>query len=169
MDARLLLIRLNNWIAFRRLARLAPADLLLLVPHCLQNSACECRVLADPDRCERCGRCDLKDLLRIRDTYGVAFRLVAGGRAAIGAVQEGAVKGVVAIACEKELVAGIFAAFPKPVWGLPNRRPNGPCRDTRAPFDEVENFLQQKLVKPLSKRMVTPRAPCVRGCECVSV
>ena len=40
------------------------------------------------------------------------------------------VKAVVAVACEKELVQGIRAAFPKPVVAVPNMTPEGSCRNT---------------------------------------
>ena len=144
MDIRSGLIRLNNAFARRRLLRVEPAALLVLVPHCLQSSACERKLLADPDRCGRCGRCNVNELLRLRDEHGFAFRLVAGGREAVAAVKNASVKGVIAIACEKELMAGLVAAFPKPVWALPNLRPNGWCRDTQAPFEEVEVFLREE-------------------------
>lgn len=40
------------------------------------------------------------------------------------------VKAVVAVACEKELVQGIRAAFPKPVLAIPNQTPEGSCVNT---------------------------------------
>ena len=36
-----------------------------------------------------------------------------------------------------KLLDGIRACFPKPVLAVPNRRPNGPCKDTRVDLDAV--------------------------------
>jgi uncharacterized protein len=135
------LIRFNNFWARRRLARMAPDRVLLLAPHCLQNEACECKVLVDADRCARCERCDLAGLLRLCAAAGVSLKVVAGGRQAIAAVRNPAVGGVIAVACRKELAAGIWAAFPKPVWAILNQCPCGPCRSTRVNLDEVADAL----------------------------
>ena len=135
------LIRLNNIWSRRRLARVAPDHVLLLAPHCLQRQACEHRIVADPDRCARCDHCDIAGLLRLRDATKVSFRVVAGGRQAVAAVKDPAIQGVIAVACVKELTAGILASFPKPVFAILNQCPNGPCRDTRVILDEVRQAL----------------------------
>lgn len=133
-----ILIRLNNWATRLRGVRAPPERLLLLVAHCLQSSDCGRRVIRDPGACERCGQCQVGELLALRDRYGIRWALVAGGRQALEAVRHPEVMAVVAVACEKELAAGIRAAFPKPVLAAPNRQTGGPCRDARAAADEVE-------------------------------
>lgn len=140
---RKILIRLNNVWARRRLAGIAPGNLLVLAPHCLQRSDCERNILPDPDHCARCGQCDVAGLLRLRDALGVPFRIVAGGRLAVAEVKKPDVHGVIAVACGKELSAGILASFPKPVFAIFNHCPHGPCRDTRVSLDEVETALKQ--------------------------
>jgi len=143
---RKLLIGLNNWITRLRKVRVAPGNLLLLAPHCLQRTPCKHNVIHDLDQCARCGQCNVGDLLRLRDTYGVQCSLASGGRQAIGLVRRADVHAVVAVACEKELVDGIRAAFPKPVLALPNLRPNGPCKDTGVDAAELEAVLRTMLV-----------------------
>lgn len=113
----------------------APAEnVLLLVPHCLQRSQCENNIVHDLDHCQRCGKCDIAEIIRMRDELGIQCNLAGGGEEALAAVRHASVRLVVAVACERELVAGITAAFPKPVLAVPNVRPHGPCRDT-----EVDN------------------------------
>ncbi len=136
------LLALNNALARRRLARVTPAHALLLAPHCLQRSDCDRKILSDANACARCGRCDVAGLLDLRDRYGVELRMVAGGRQAVAAVRRSHIRGVIAVACGKELRAGILAAFPKPVLAVSNRCPHGPCRDTCVALDAVETALK---------------------------
>ncbi len=117
--------------------RVRPANLLLLVPHCLQRCTCESNITQDIDRCNRCGRCNVADMLQLRDEFGIRCHLVSGGREAIAVVRDPAVKAVVAVACEKELADGIRAVIPKRVVAIPNERPNGPCKNTRVDIGAV--------------------------------
>ncbi len=139
------LIRLNNaWTRLRRV-RVAPGNLLLLAPHCLHLTRCPQDVRRDVEQCRRCGHCDIAGLLAIRDRYGIRCQLAGGGRQALGFLRDPAVKAVVAVACEPELVAGIWAAFPTPVLAVPNTRPNGPCQDTRVVVEAVESAVASLL------------------------
>lgn len=135
---RQMLIRFNNrLVRARRLC--VPADaLLLLLPRCLQKEACPVKLATDLEACRRCGRCDIAGLLAVRDTLGVRCAMATGGRQAVALTRDPAVRMVVAVACEKELLEGIRAAFPKPVFAIANRRACGPCRDTAVPVAEVE-------------------------------
>lgn len=135
-------IRLNNFWAFPRIKRLPPENVLLLAPHCLQRQSCDRKVLADLNSCARCGACDLTGLLALRDRYQLRCLLASGGRQALQAVKAPEVRGVIAVACEPELFAGIRAAFPKPVLGIPNLRPEGPCKNTRVNLPQLEATLK---------------------------
>lgn len=142
------LIRCNNRCTRLRRVRVPPGALLVLVAHCLQRSDCD-RNLKNPEGsrggCARCGRCSIDALLRLGERTGVRVQVVGGGRQALAAVRAPAVKAVVALACERELVQGILCAFPKPVLAVYNTRPAGECHDTqvslRAVEDAVAGFL----------------------------
>ena len=122
-----------------------PDNLLLLVPHCLQRCTCESNIAQDVDRCNRCGQCNVADMLQLRDEFGIRCRLVSGGREAIAVVRDPAVKAVVAVACEKELADGIRAVMPKRIVAIPNERPNGPCKNTRVDVDMVRSAIVELL------------------------
>lgn len=141
------LVRVNNVLTRLRRVRVQPDELLLLVPHCLQLTRCTQNVKGDVDQCRRCGQCDVAGLIEIRDRHGIRCNLAAGGRQALGYVRASGVKAVVAVACEQELVAGIRAAFPKPVLAVPNERPDGPCNDTRVPLDAVDAAVRSLLAE----------------------
>ncbi|MDK2835430.1 MAG: uncharacterized protein PWP21_207, partial [Thermosediminibacterales bacterium] len=45
---------------------------------------------------------------------------------------------IVAIACERDLSSGIQDTYPIPVLGVLNKRPEGPCMNTRVDLEKVE-------------------------------
>lgn len=123
-------INLNNRLVRLRRVRVKPENLLLLVPRCLQKTDCPQALGETLDACRICGRCQVPDLIAIRDEFGIRCSLAAGGREALAFVADSSIQAVVAIACEKELFQGIMAVFPKPVLGVMNIQTNGPCRNT---------------------------------------
>ena len=97
--------------------------------------------MADPNICERCGKCKVKDVLELAEKHEVQCAAVTGGRLAVERVGRDDVHAVVAIACEKEIRDGMKGIFPKPALGVVNLRPNGPCRDTDVDLEEVEKAI----------------------------
>lgn len=127
------LIRWNNWLVKDRVKE--SQGLLLLVPICLQRSACEKKILDDSNNCQRCGECRIKDLIELKEGRGIDFQVVMGGRVAKEIVDRKRPEAVVAVACEKELANGIFETYPLPVFGIINERPKGPCKDTQVDME----------------------------------
>ncbi len=150
------LIRLNNWITRLRHVRVTPDQLLLLAPHCLQKHTCERNVTMDVNRCVRCGQCDVGGLLELRDRYQINCCLASGGREAVKAVRDPAIKAVIAVACDKELAEGIRASLPKPVLAITNVIPGKPCFDTRVDLDRVEAGIQSLLSAPSATETTSP-------------
>ena len=139
------LVRLNN-LSLRLRSKKCSADaILVLIPSCLQSSRCTRKVTIDVANCERCGNCPVGAVAALGDEYGVRVACATGGRLALEMVKDDSVKVVVAIACEKELRAGIIGAFPKPVLAVTNLRPNGPCRDTDVDLDAVREAIERFL------------------------
>ncbi len=130
-----LVISFNNIANRFRKLEAKPENILLLVPHCLQKTTCGHNVIHDINQCAHCGQCNITDIIKLRDDYGIQCSIASGGRQAIDMVRDPSVKLVVAVACEKELSDGILAAFPKPVIAVPNLRPEGPCKNTRVDID----------------------------------
>ena len=125
-------IHLNNRVVRWRRIRVEPREVLLLLPHCLHRQSCPQNVAHSLDECRRCGACSVGDLARIRDELGVVACVVGGGRQALAQTRRPEVKAVVAVACDRELAQGIWAAFPKPVLAVPNLTPEGFCKNTMA-------------------------------------
>ena len=125
-----LVVSLNNFAVKFRKHRFPVANVLLLAPHCIHRSACKLNVEDDISACALCGQCCVKELVEISREYGLRCRISRGGREAAQYVKNADVAGVIAVACPKELVAGILAVFPKPVIAVQNCLPNGACKDT---------------------------------------
>lgn len=142
-------IRFNNLLTRLRCRGTAPENLLLLVPRCLQKTGCAQSLGETLDDCNACGQCNVTDLLALRDEFGIRCSMAAGGREALAFVASKEVRAVVAVACEKELMQGILAVFPKPVLGVLNIQSDGPCRNTRLDKERVREAIRSMLKNPL--------------------
>jgi hypothetical protein len=131
-------IKVNNEMVLRELGRFQPSRILLLMPHCLQNSRCEMRLTHDVNNCKRCGMCPITGLLELRDKYGVHLAVATGGTIARRIVVQHRPGLIIAVACERDLASGIQDTHPLPVYGILNSRPFGPCLDTDVALDQVE-------------------------------
>ncbi len=136
------LVALNNLSLKLRRPRCKPGELLLLFSSCLQRSTCECNVVASLANCRRCGRCPVGKLLDLADAMGTQAFIATGGRLAAQRARQRDVKGIVAVACGKELSEGLLATFPKPARLVELDTPNGPCRDTCVDIETVREAVE---------------------------
>jgi Protein of unknown function DUF116. len=85
-----------------------PEELLILTPHCLQFNECKFKVTNDIDNCRRCGKCQVSDLIKLKEKYGVKVAVATGGTLARKVVKDIKPKAIIAIACERDLTSGIL-------------------------------------------------------------
>ena len=107
-----------------------PGQALILLPHCLQNTECLCKVTSDLNNCRQCGKCTLGDILKLAREKGVQAAVVTGGTAARNVIARRKPRMVLSVACERDLSLGISDVSRIPVIGVVNERPNGPCVNT---------------------------------------
>ncbi|WP_018133501.1 DUF116 domain-containing protein [Effusibacillus pohliae] len=115
------LLQVGNRITAANIGRVQSNELLILLPRCLT------KVMRDAVN-ELAGR------------YGVVAYVCSGGQQARQLLAEKKPKGVIAVACERDLMAGVQdvgAAIP--VIAIANKRPEGPCRNTHIDMLEMEN------------------------------
>ncbi|MHC4873478.1 MAG: DUF116 domain-containing protein [Planctomycetota bacterium] len=136
-------VELGNWFTRRKKLKVKAENILLLFPHCIQWSKCQYNITSDLSNCKKCGRCKVKNLIDLAEKLGLQIAVASGGRQAVKRVKEESVKAVIAVACEKELCAGMISVFPKPVLGIVNLLPNGPCVDTDVNMKEVEAGIKE--------------------------
>uniref|UniRef100_A0A7C4EM20 DUF116 domain-containing protein n=1 Tax=Thermodesulfovibrio aggregans TaxID=86166 RepID=A0A7C4EM20_9BACT len=134
------IVKLNNCLVMRDTAEVN--KILLLLPHCIQNSKCDVRLTFDVFKCRRCGNCKIKDLIELAEAYKISIAIATGGTIARKVVKEVKPDAIVAVACERDLSSGIVDTYPLPVIGILNERPFGPCIDTTVSLQKVEDALK---------------------------
>lgn len=135
-------IELNNHLVRSHNShRTRPGRLMVLLPHCIQDFDCQIKITGNIKNCKGCGRCEIKELLELSDRYQVKMAVATGGTLARRIIVENKPEGIVAVACEHDLTTGIQDAYPIPVIGILNDRPNGPCINTRVDIQKVKRAI----------------------------
>jgi hypothetical protein len=134
-------IAINNQLVISNCHRAKPERLLLLLPHCIQDFDCDVKITRDVKNCRRCGKCLIKDLLELSEGYHVEIAVATGGTLARRIIGKHRPSAIVAVACELDLTTGIQDAYPLPVIGILNERPNGPCFNTRVDIEKVKEAI----------------------------
>jgi hypothetical protein len=113
-------IKVHNLVTRSYAKRLSAERLLILLPRCLKKEA-RSRII------DAAGGSETKVLT------------VAGGEEAREAIRQYRPNFILAIACERDLMSGIKDVAEKiPVLAIPNRRPEGPCKNTDFSTGELE-------------------------------
>jgi len=134
-------VEVNNHLVRAKKGKLQPQQLLVLLPHCLQEKDCSHRITSKLENCTGCGACQVGALLALCQRLGVHLRIATGGTLAREAVKTIRPRAIVAVACERDLTSGILDCIPLPVFGITNSRPNGPCHNTGVSLDAVEKAI----------------------------
>lgn len=142
---RSLFIDINNILVQSGKRRYKPDRILVLLPHCLQDSQCGYKVTGNINNCRQCGRCTIGTLLGIVKAKGVKAAVVTGGTAARNLVGREKPGVILSVACERDLSIGISDVGSIPVLGVVNERPNGPCKDTYVDVGLLEEKLDSLL------------------------
>lgn len=92
-------------------------------------------------------RCLEKETRRqvVERVNGRAIQVVtaAGGEEARKAVKQHNPSLILAVACERDLISGIKDVAKKiPVLAIPNKRPEGPCKNTHLQLDDLDEALK---------------------------
>lgn len=133
-------INLNNSLIMKEKPK--TKKILLLLPHCLQISECTIRLTHNIYNCERCGRCEIKDLIEIADENKLTLFVATGGTIARKIVMDARPEAIIAVACERDLSSGLVDTYPVPILGVWNERPFGPCLNTRVDLEKVKEAIQ---------------------------
>lgn len=131
-------VTINNQLVLAEARRVHPSRLLILLPQCLQFHECSVRITGNVKNCKACGKCKIKNLVELSDKYGVSISVATGGTLARKIVVDKRPQLIIGVACERDLTSGIQDTYPIPVFGILNRRPNGPCYDTDVDLELVE-------------------------------
>lgn len=140
-EIRKVYVKLNNKYIYSQKYNFKSEDILILIPHCIQKNSCKLKVTTDIRTCNQCGLCNIGDLVKLKENKNVNIFVATGGTLARKVILENKPKAVIAVACERDLTAGVQDVSKIPVLGVFNKRPNGPCVDTCIDVEEVENAI----------------------------
>lgn len=135
-------IEINNQLVSSMGRVFKPENILILLPHCIQYADCKIKVTRDVRGCVGCGMCEIKELVRLSDEFGVDIFVSTGGTIARRKVYEKRPDAIVAVACERDLTSGIQDAYPLPVLGIVNKRPQGYCIGTGVDVLQIQFALR---------------------------
>ncbi len=140
-----IIVAVNNFVMRFRKHRFPAGSVLLIAPRCIHRSDCKLNVEEDINDCVLCGRCNVKELVELSRKSGLRCVISRGGREAAAFAKDPSIKGIIAVACVKELAMGILAVFPKPVIAVSNCLPNGACKDTCVNMDELRRAVSEMI------------------------
>ncbi len=133
-------VHVNN--SFIKKLKVKPDKILILLPHCIQNYDCPYRLTYNFENCVKCGRCNIGEIITLKEKYGVNLAIATGGTLARRIIMNVRPRFIIAVACERDLVDGIKDVFPIPVYGLLNERPEGPCINTVVGVKSIEEVIK---------------------------
>ena len=117
-------IKVHNFITKNFAGNLSTDRLLILLPRCLKRET----------------RAQIMNRINGHD-----FKVVTagGGEQAREAIRRHQPTFILALACERDLMSGISDVAEKiPVLAIPNKRPEGPCKNTEVYLDELDEILK---------------------------
>jgi len=142
-NIKLIPLKINNLLLHMRKKKVTTEEMLILLPRCLQNSECKENVVEDSNNCKQCGKCNVGDMVALGKQYRIAVVIATGGLMAREYIKKLRPKLIIAVACENELIEGVMKVFPVAVYAVTNKRPHGPCKNTKIEPRIVEDVIVQ--------------------------
>lgn len=133
---------INNRLVLSYDIVVKPEEILLLLPHCLQNSSCVHKITNRIENCKRCGKCSIDSIIDIQEEFNIKVHVATGGTLARKIVKEVKPKLIIAVACERDLSSGIMDIQNIPVMGVLLERPEGPCVNTKVDLSKVREAIK---------------------------
>ncbi len=136
------LINLNNKIVLNSQKNKA-RNVLILLPRCLQYFDCSHNIISSVENCKSCGKCKIKDIIKLSEKYCVNLKVAPGGSLAKVFIKQINPDYIIAVACWVELMLGIKEVYPYKVLAVANIIVNQPCINTDVKVEEIEDILQK--------------------------
>ncbi len=115
-------IQVSNSLIRTTKGHIANQRILILIPRCLTIAV-------------------QKEIKQLAQRYDCLIFTVPGGELARKIIMQERPKAVIGVACERDLMSGIRDVSSIPVIGIPNQRPEGPCKNTIVNFKDIEDAI----------------------------
>lgn len=116
-------IKVSNsliWTTRRNITQ--SGKVLILIPRCLTRTL-------------------QKQIQTIAQKYNCLIFTVPGGELARKIIDREKPNAIIGVACERDLMSGIRDVNRIPVIGIPNKRPEGPCKNTIVDYQKIEDAI----------------------------
>ncbi|SJZ35691.1 hypothetical protein SAMN02745174_00212 [Cetobacterium ceti] len=133
----------NNKRVLRKIKNKKLEKISILLPHCIQKYDCPYKVTSNIENCKQCGGCKLGDILKLKKEFNVDVKVATGGTLARMYIKDYRPDLLIAVACKRDLVSGIYDAFPFKVYGIFNEIKNSPCINTDVSLIKIREFLEE--------------------------
>lgn len=130
-------IKVSNSLILSTRWKISRSKILILLPRCLRRPI-------------------QKQIISLANNYKCLIYTVPGGTLARKIIAEQKPAAVIGIACERDLISGMCDVQKIPVIGIPNQRPEGPCKNTTVDYEKIEEaikFLVESNLKPSRKQL----------------
>ena len=84
----------------------------------------------------------MAEIAKIKEELNCEVAVVTGGTLARRLVKEKAPSLIITSACERELAAGLLEVSHIPIIAISNKRPEGPCKNTRVDTEEIRKAIE---------------------------
>jgi hypothetical protein len=116
-------IKVSNSLILATRWKLSRNRVLILLPRCLRRPI-------------------QKQIIGIAEKYHCLIYTVPGGSLARKIIKEQKPTAIIGVACERDLLSGIRDVKKIPVIGIPNLRPEGPCKNTIVDYERIEEAIR---------------------------
>jgi len=116
-------IKVSNSLILTTRWKISRSKILILLPRCLRRPI-------------------QKQIISIAEKYRCLIFTVPGGELARKIIAEQKPSAVIGVACERDLLSGIRDVQHIPVIGIPNQRPEGPCKNTTVDYQKIEDAVK---------------------------
>jgi hypothetical protein len=117
-------VKIYDALALERGRKVGKGELLLLIPRCLSREA-------------------IDGVMAIAGKYEVPVFVATRGQLARRVIRERRPRAVVAVACERDMITGLYDVAGKiPVLGLTMTLPAGPCKDAVLDLVKLEEWVR---------------------------
>ncbi|MCU0645917.1 MAG: DUF116 domain-containing protein [bacterium] len=116
-------IKVSNSLILSNKWKINCGKILILLPRCLRRPI-------------------QKQIISIANKYQCLIYTVPGGELARKLIAEHKPLAVIGVACERDLLSGIRDVHHIPIIGIPNQRPEGPCKNTTVELSKIEDAIR---------------------------
>jgi hypothetical protein len=116
-------IKVSNSLIMTTRWKISHSKVIILLPRCLRRPI-------------------QNQIISIANKYRCSIFTVPGGELARKIIAEHKPSAVIGVACERDLLSGIRDVHNIPVIGIPNERPEGPCKNTIVDYKKIEDAVQ---------------------------